>query len=58
MTHPIQNERWRNYPERRVGSAQLLRAKLAALHEDDPRYHEYHSLLADLTGTRNRIEPH
>jgi hypothetical protein len=58
MTQPVQNERWLNYPERRVGRAQLLRAKLAAMNENDPRYREIRSRLeARLGGTRDPIEP-
>lgn len=58
MTHPIQNERWLNCPERRVGSIQLLRARLATLNENDPRYREYRRQLeAGLAGSPNQTEP-
>ena len=40
MTTSIQNQRWISNPERRVGPNQLLRAKLATLNENDPRYRE------------------
>ena len=51
MTQPELNDRWINNPERRVGQAQLLRARLAGMDERDPRYDEYSEQLA-MTRTR------
>lgn len=45
MTPNPGNERWLNNPERRVGREQMLRAKLAGMHEADPRYREYRAML-------------
>jgi len=46
MTQNDQNDRWINNPERRVGQAQLLRARLAGMDTLDPRYDEYSAQLA------------
>ena len=52
MTQTEQNDRWINNPERRVGQAQLLRARLAGMDALDPRYDEYRAQLA-MTATGN-----
>jgi len=40
MTTKLQTDRWLNYPERRVGRQQLMRAMAAGTRESDPRYRE------------------
>lgn len=45
MTQQVQNHRWLNNPERRVGQQQLLRAILAGIGENDPRYRELRARL-------------
>jgi len=49
------NERWIHNPERRIGAQQMLRARLAGMSEDDPRYQEFRAELeSGPTGARAR----